>query len=226
MVYQNCVVVAVTGGMGCGQTTVCKFLEKMGARVINADKVAKLEIEHNDVIKKELKKDFGFRILYRNGQLNRKYLAKLAFSDPAKTTRLNRIVHPYMVGRIVTMIEEARDSRKHAVIAVDAALIYELSLEHMFDAVVVVSSRMPDRIERIRARDKLSENEIIDRINRQLPIEEKAKWADFVIRNNKDLELLEKNSRRLYHQLEKLAQKKSRQRQHYWPRPEKTVVTS
>jgi dephospho-CoA kinase len=225
MVYQNCIVVAITGGMGCGQTTVGKFLEKMGARVINADKVAKLEIEHNDAIKNELKKAFGFRILYRNRKLNRKYLAKLAFSSPSQTARLNRIVHPHMVGRIVTMIEEAKESRKHAVIAVDAALIYELSLEHMFDAVVVVSSRMSDRIERIRNRDKLSEKEIIDRINRQVPIEEKVKWADFVIRNNNDLELLEKNSRRLYHQLEKLAQKKSRQKPHSWPKPATTITT-
>ena len=226
MVYKNCVVVAVTGGMGCGQTTVCKFLEKMGAKVINADKVAKMEIERNDIIKKELKKAFGYRILYRNGKLNRKYLAKLAFSDAAKTSRLNKIVHPYMVERVVSIIEEARESKKYSMIALDAALIYELSLEHMFDAVVAVASKMGNRIDRIKKRDKLSEKEIIDRINKQLPIEEKVKWADFVIQNNRDLELLEKNSRKLYHQLEKLLKKKSRGRRPSWPKADTKPMAS
>jgi len=187
--------------MGCGQSTVASLLEKMGVKVINADQVAKQEIEKNKEIQRELKKVFGSRIFYRNGRLNRKLLARIAFSDLAKTNRLNRIVHPQMVSRILEIIEEARESGKYSIIAVDAALIYELNLEHMFDAVVVVVSRMKNRIERIKARDKLSEKEIIDRISKQIPIEEKMKWADFVIENNQDLKALETRTKMLYHKL-------------------------
>ncbi|MEJ2636886.1 MAG: dephospho-CoA kinase [Calditrichia bacterium] len=210
MIYKNSIVVAVTGGMGCGQSTVCNFLEKMGIKVINADMVAKQEVENNEEIKKELRKAFGRNIFYRNGKLNRKLLANIAFSDEAKTNRLNKIVHPQMVARILDLIEEARESGEYSIIAVDAALIYELSLEHMFDAIVVVASRMGLRIERIKQRDKLSEKEIVDRIKKQIPIEDKIKWADFVVQNNRDLKALEKQTGALYNKLKKLADAKFR----------------
>jgi dephospho-CoA kinase len=209
MVHKNCIVVAVTGGIGCGQTTVCKFLEEMGAKAIQADWVAKREIELNPEIREELERTFGNQVFYSDGKLNRKLLAKIAFSDEMKTERLNRIVHPQLVSSIVTMVEEIRESGKYPIILVDAALIYELSLEHMFDAVVVVSSKMNHRLERIRNRDNLSDKEIIDRINKQLPIDEKMRWADYLIENNDDLETLKKNSRKLYYDLLKLTRRKS-----------------
>ncbi|MBN2365899.1 MAG: dephospho-CoA kinase [Calditrichaeota bacterium] len=208
MEHYDSIVVAVTGGMGCGQTTVCQYFEKMGAKCINADMIAKREIEINDEIQKELKRVFGSRIFYRNGKLNRKLLARIAFSDDTKTEQLNRIVHPQMVARIISTIEEARESGKYNIICVDAALIYEMSLEHMFDAVVVVSSKMPNRIERIKQREKISDQEIVDRISKQIPLEDKVKWADFVIRNDRDLETLEKNCRNVYQKLKNIARKK------------------
>ena len=64
-------IVAVTGGMGSGQSTVCEFLEKCGAKVINADKVAKLEIDRNKELQEDLKKAFGSKIFYRGGMLNK-----------------------------------------------------------------------------------------------------------------------------------------------------------
>lgn len=212
MIRRRSIVIAVTGGMGCGQSSVCRFLEKMGVKIINADQVAKAEVERNPDIKIELKKAFGSRILYRNGKLNRKLLARIAFSDEAKTSRLNRIIHPQMVSKVITLIEETRESKRYSIIAVDAALIYELNLEHMFDAIVVVVSRLANRIKRIKHRDHLSEREIIDRINKQIPIEDKEKWADFVIRNDGDLLLLEKNSKKLYSQLEKMVKEKKKSR--------------
>jgi dephospho-CoA kinase len=210
MEHLDSIVVGVTGGMGSGQTTVCQFMEKSGAKSIHADLVAKREIENNDEVRRELKKTFGSRIFYRNGKLNRKLLAHLAFSDEARTERLNRTVHPHMVSRIVTMIEEARESNKYGIICVDAALIYELSLEHMFDAIIVVTSAMSNRVARIKARDKLSDQEIMDRISKQIPLEEKAKWADYVIKNDRDLQTLEKNTLRVYKKLENRVTKKRR----------------
>lgn len=209
MIYPNCIVVAVTGGIGCGQTTVCKFLEEMGAKVIQADLVAKRETESNEEIKEELKKYFGSRIFYRDGKFNRKILAKIAFSDEAKTERLNRIVHPRMVAQIISEIEEARESQKYQIILVDAALIYELNLEHMFDAVVVVSSKMNHRLERIKKRNNFSEAEIMSRINKQIPIEDKMQWADFLIENNDDLEALKVKCRKLFLDLKKLVKRKT-----------------
>jgi dephospho-CoA kinase len=197
-------VVAVTGGMGTGQTTVCQFLKKYGAKTIHADGVAKKEIENNRDVQKELKKAFGAKIFYRNGKLNRKLLARLAFSDEAKTTRLNKIIHPHMISRMIDIIEEARESGKFKVIVVDAALIYELSLEHMFDAVIVVTSKMKYRLERIKRRDNLTDKEISDRMSKQIPIEDKMKWADYVIENNDSLDDLETKTKKLFQDLKKM----------------------
>ncbi len=210
MEHYDSIVVAVTGGMGCGQTTVCQYFEKLGAKCVNADAIAKREIEINDDMQKELKKAFGSKIFYRNKKLNRKLLARIAFASETKTELLNRIVHPQMVARIVSTIEEARESGKYDIVCVDAALIYEMNIEHMFDAVIVVSSKMPARMERIKQRDKVSDQEIIDRISRQIPVEDKTKWADFVIRNDRDLETLEKNAHKVFQKLKGIARKKKR----------------
>jgi len=170
-------VVAVTGGMGCGQSSVCEYLAKLGVKVINADLVARKEIEKNEDIKRELKHFFGKKIFYRNGKLNRKLLARIAFSNETKTWHLNNIVHPQMVAKIIELIEEARDSNQYNIIAIDAALIYELNM---------------------------------DRISKQIPLEDKVQWADFVVNNDGDLETLEKNTRRLYSQLRNLIKTPSR----------------
>jgi dephospho-CoA kinase len=194
-------VVAVTGGMGSGQSTVCQYLEKFGAKVINADRVAKLEIDRNKELQEDLKKAFGSKIFYRGGRLNRNLLAGIAFSNEAKTWRLNRLVHPHMVAKIIDIIERTRESRKYPLIAVDAALIYEMNLENMFDAVVVVSSIIIKRIDRIKLRDKLTEKAILERIAKQIPLDEKMKWGDYVIENNGSLQELEKRTRELYYKL-------------------------
>lgn len=198
---EDVVLVAITGGIGCGQSSVAKFLEEMGVKIINADKMAHKVVNEEPEAKDEIRKNFGKKVFYRNGKLNRKLLGRIVFEDEAKTQLLNKIVHPRMVSRIIDEIEEARDAGKFKVIAIDAALIYEIHLEHMFDAVVVVSSRMKNRIQRIVTRDGLSEKEIRDRISKQIPIEDKVKWADFVINNNSSLEQLKKRSVSLYHKL-------------------------
>jgi dephospho-CoA kinase len=206
MIKQDDVVlVAITGGMGCGQSSVATFLEEMGAKIINADQMAHKVVNSDPEAKNEIRKNFGKKVFFRNGKLNRKLLGRIVFEDEAKTKLLNKIVHPRMVSRIVDEIEEARDTGKYKIIAIDAALIYEINLEHMFDAVVVVSSRLKNRIDRIVERDGLSEKEILDRISKQIPIEDKVKWADFVINNNSSLEQLKKRTVSLYHKLVKKA---------------------
>jgi len=198
---EDVVLVAITGGIGCGQSSVAKFLEEMGAKVINADQMGHKVVNEDPEAKNEIRKHFGNKVFFRNGKLNRKLLGRIVFEDEAKTQLLNKIVHPRMVSRIIDEIEEARDTGKYKVIAIDAALIYEINLEHMFDAVAVVSSRLKNRIDRIVERDGLSEKEILDRISKQIPIEDKVKWADFVINNNSSLEQLKKRSVSLYHKL-------------------------
>jgi dephospho-CoA kinase len=198
------ILVGVTGGMGCGQTTVTKILKKCGAKVIIADLEARRILFHNKELKQELKKNFGANIFFKNGTLNRKLLGRLVFSDASKTYRLNRLVHPFIISRIIDLIAEARETGKYKLIVVDAPLIYESTMENLFDVIIVVAAKLKSRIERIKKRDQLSDREIFDRFNSQLPLEDKIKWADYVVHNNGDLNILEQKTIRIYKKLLKL----------------------
>lgn len=210
MKNNNKLIVGITGGMGCGQSMFAKFLKEQGAKIISADHIAHRVVNENVEVKKELQKAFGRNIYTRNGKLKRKSLAKIVFNDENKTRLVNKIVQPYMVGQIIEDIEKARESEKYPIVGIDAALIFEGNLEKIFDVIVVVASKMSDRIERIKRRDDLPQKEILERIRKQIPIEEKVKWADFVIRNDESINSLKNKARILYRQLVGNRKEKSR----------------
>jgi dephospho-CoA kinase len=182
--YINPKVIAVTGGIGSGQSTVCDRLKALGCRIIDVDKKAKWIIATDQALQKELKSVFGHDIFFKDGSLNRNLLASLAFQSDVKTMQLNKLVHPRMVAEIVEEMETARFSQKYPLIVVDSVLVYELSIEQMFEAVIVVNTHMAKRIQRVIDRDGLNRNEIESRARRQIPLEEKKQWADYVVDNN------------------------------------------
>ncbi len=186
--------------MGSGQTTVCDFFKKWGCKVINADKKAQEVIRQNKSLQNDLKNAFG-KDIFEKGRLNREKLAERAFRDVVQTQRLNQLVHPRMVESLVEELEKARASARYPIIAVDAALIYEISMERYFDCVVVVTAPLRARQKRVQERDDISRKQFKERVDKQLPLEEKAKWAHFVVKNNSGLEELENASRKVYDQL-------------------------
>ncbi len=209
--YNNPLVVAVTGGIGSGQTTVAKLFQKWGAKVINADLKAKEIMQKDREIRKALKQTFGGSVFFRNGKLNTKRLAELAFKDELHTQKLNQIVHPRMVSYIVDEMEEARFSKRFPLVVIDAALVYEINIEQLFDAIVVVYAPIDERYQRVRQRDGMSKQEFFSRVDRQIPLEEKQKWADFVIDNSGNYEELEQAARQVFEKLLRLQRKKEKQ---------------
>ena len=209
--YNNPLVVAVTGGIGSGQTTVSKLFGKWGAKVINADMKAKEIMQKDREIRKALKQTFGNNVFFRNGKLNTRLLAELAFKDELHTQKLNQIVHPRMVSYIVEEMEEARFSKRYPMVVIDAALVYEINIEQLFDAIVVVYAPIDERYKRVRQRDGMSKQEFFSRVDRQIPLEEKRKWADFVIDNSGSFEELEREARQVFEKLLRLQQKKEKQ---------------
>lgn len=201
MQYNNPVILGITGGMGSGQSTVCKFFEEWGCKVINADIEAKKVIQRNRALQSDLKKAFGADIFYKDHRLNTKRLAELAFRDELQTRKLNQLVHPRMVESIIEEMERARFSGKYPMIVIDAALIYEISIEHNFDYIVVVDAPVRIRQQRVFERDKLSRKEFYDRVSKQLPLEDKAKWADFVIDNKSSFDELKASSEKVFKKL-------------------------
>jgi dephospho-CoA kinase len=199
--YKNPKVIAVTGGIGSGQSTVCDLFQNLGCKIIDVDIKAKQIIQKDVLLQKDLKKAFGNEIFFKDGKLNRKHLAHLAFRDEAKTLELNKIIHPRMVAEVIEEMETARFSQRYPLIIVDAALIFEISIEKMFDAVIVVFANLNNRINRVMERDDLKRTEVLARVRRQIPLEEKKAWADFVIDNNGTTDDLKKQTNKIFEKL-------------------------
>ena len=209
--YKNPLLVAITGGIGSGQTTVSNFFRKWGAWVINADQKAKEVIKRDRSVQHALRKTFGDQIFDGRNKLIPEKLAALAFKDELSTQRLNQIVHPRMVAHLVEELERARFSQKYPVVAVDAALIYEISIEQMFDAVIVVYAPLELRYKRVFQREGMKRSEFLARVDKQIPLEEKRQWADFVIDNRGTLEELKKQAWAVYEKLLNMQSEKEKQ---------------
>lgn len=210
------IVVGLTGGTGCGQTTVADIFAGLGAKVINADRIAEEIAVKDNEVRDEIRRAFGRRVFTRDGQLNRRALGELVFSDASKLNRLNQIIHPRMVERIIDELEAARESGNYQVIVIDAALIFENNLEKSFDVIVVVASQLKHRLQRLMERDKISEELLRQRIERQISIEDKLKWGDYVIHNNGTLDQLKRRAESVYRSLQKRTYRRRRS-----PRPRK-----
>jgi dephospho-CoA kinase len=199
--YLETKLIAVTGGIGCGQTTVCEYFKSLGCKVINMDDKAK-QVIHKDInIQKELKKAFGKSIFDKTNRLDNKKLADIVFVDEGKVDKLNKIIHPRMIAEVIEEMEVARFSRKYPLVIMDAALIFEVNIEQIFDSIIVVYADLEKRIERIKHRDGMSRNEIINRINRQIPLGEKMEWADYTIDNNGSIKDMKKQVVKIFEKL-------------------------
>ncbi len=177
--------VGLTGGIGSGKTTVAGFFEKLGIPVYYADMHAKILMQENPDIKKELIKVFGNKV-YQNNHLNRSYLASIVFSDKDKLYKLEQIVHPSVRKDFIKWTEK----QKAPYVIVENAILHKSGMDKLVDYVIVVTSDTQKRIERLKKRDKVDNEQIQKRINNQESNEELLKKADFIIKNNKNLDSL------------------------------------
>ena len=172
--------IGITGGIGSGKSTICKFFSVLGIPVYNADLAARILMNQKESIRKALKDQFG-EMLYQEGMLNRKYLALKIFNDPDLLSFVNRIVHPEVRKDYLAWAS----SQKIVPYALqEAAILFESGADQDLDATIMVSAPEALRIDRIMRRDNLSLPEIHKRIASQMPEEEKMKRSRFVILND------------------------------------------
>lgn len=196
-------VIGVTGGIGCGKSEVCRILERLGAKVIDADAIAREITDKDAKVIAQIRKTFGEEVFSPEGKLNRRKLAQIVFSNKTALEKLNRIVHPRVFKITEKELAGARKSGIYKLAVINAALIYEVGMEKNLDLVVVVSASLNRRIERLTQRNGMTEAEILARINVQMPLQEKVKRADYVIENDGTLAQLETKVKELYEELTK-----------------------
>jgi len=193
--------VGLTGGIGSGKSTASKFFESFGSFVINADEEEKNLLSSSDTVQHELISEFGTDIIDVSGQINKTKLARVAFQDEEHQQRLNSVIHPYIYNTIDDQFNQILNEGKFDIFVVDGALIFESGYDVHMDYIIVVTALLKNRMERALARETLSREEILKRIDLQWPEEEKVNLADFVIHNDGSENELKKNVKNLIKKL-------------------------
>jgi len=181
-------VIAITGGIGSGKTTVARWIEETGVPVVDADQISKKLTAENGSALPKLREAFGSAIFHADGTLNRAVLAALVFTkDPAPREKLNAILHPMIIGYMQRKLKTL--SRKGAPVAViEVPLLYEAGMEDMADQVICVSASDETRIRRIMERDGITQAQAMARIRAQQDPKITEQLADYVLTTEDSIE--------------------------------------
>ena len=188
--------VGLTGGIGSGKSSVSALFSDWGSYIFDADSVAKEILNHNETAQGEIIAEFGTDILDGNNNIDKQKLARVAFQDENHQLRLNTIIHPYVFSEIDSKFDIILAKKEHDIFVVDAALIYESGADTHMDYVIVVTSHLRLRTQRVMERGGLTREEFLNRVDLQWPDEDKVHMADFVIHNNgTEKDLLEESKK-------------------------------
>lgn len=191
-------VIGLTGSFGSGKTTIAGMFRRAGAKVIDADAIARQVVECGSPALKEIIALVGEQILKPDGQLDRAALGERIFSDEAIRQRVNTIIHPRVREIELQQLEQWRDE---PLVVLSVPLLLENRMEHLVDYVVVVTADEHTRSQRLKLRDALRDEQIAARLRAQMPQHEKVARADFVINNSGSLEETERQVRDLLRKL-------------------------
>lgn len=180
-------IIRLTGGIGSGKSVVASFFSEFGAKVINADSIAHELLKPQSELWKAIVGHFGNSILNEDGTINRKKLGSIVFNNPDELQFLNSIMHPVISQRIQELIDFHKSSGTQYLV-IDAPLVHEVGRANQDKPTVVVICDDELRIKRVMERDSISREEVIRRIQSQLPQEKKAMLADYVIDNSGSIE--------------------------------------
>ena len=183
----NTLVIGITGGIGCGKTTVTQFISELGYIVISTDEKAKELMVTDEIVKNKIIQAFGSDSYNSKGTLNSKYISDLVFGKTDEHTKrlaqLNSIVHPPVIDYMIEEVQKYEE-KGEPLVFIESALIYEAELEEGFDYIIVVDSTEENAIQRIIHRTGMTDELTRLRMKQQISQQEKKQLADFVIENN------------------------------------------
>lgn len=185
--------VGLTGGIGSGKSTVDGLFREKGAYIIDFDTLAHAAEAPGSNAWKEIVAYFGRDILNDDNTINREQLGNIVFRDGKKLEKLNSIVHPSVFDEWKRNIEAIRLQKKDAIIISDIPLLIEVRWHEYVDIVILVYISPEEQIKRIMKRNGYSYREATDRLNSQMPIDEKVPYANFIIHNEGPLEETKKS---------------------------------
>jgi dephospho-CoA kinase len=192
--------IALTGGIATGKTYVRALLEKLGVPTIDSDTLARQVVAAGTPGFAEVVREFGPSVVLADGELDRQKLAAIIFSEPPSRRALESIIHP-RVREAIDSWFASLDPARHAFAVADIPLLYEVDRDKDFDAVIVVAADPDTQLRRVMERDGMAEVDARKRLRAQLPIDEKVRRADNVIRTNDSLADTDRQVKRVIEQL-------------------------
>jgi len=185
-------IIGLTGGIGSGKSTVSRFLAELGAVIIDADRVGHEAFKPGTELWKEVVAAFGQQIITSGGDIDRKKLGKIVFSNAELLSRLNKIMHPRMYNIVKARLEEYR-RQGVGIVVLETPLLVEAAWDSLVDEIWITVAREATILKRLQERAGLSEEESLSRIRSQLSSDERIKFADVII--NTDCSLGEVKAR-------------------------------
>lgn len=181
--------IGLTGSIGTGKSTVSKLLRERGIAVIDADLLAREIVKKGQECLNDLKNVFGNQVLTSDGELDRKKLGQIVFSDDSKLELLNSVTHPHIRRRMKAQMNEL-ESKNNKVLVLDIPLLFEANMEDLVDIVLVVFAKEEIQIKRIMERDNCTQEEAMRIIKTQISQQDKISKSDYTIDNSGTIEEL------------------------------------
>lgn len=173
--------VGLTGGLACGKSFVGEELARLGCFLIQADEIGHEVLAPGGEAYDTVVAEFGREILSADGQIDRRALAARVFGSPERLSKLNSLVHPAVFRREEALLGEFRAREPHGIAVLEAAILIETGTYKRLDKLILVTCAEEQQVERALRREGAMESDVRARLSRQMPLEEKRKFADFVI---------------------------------------------
>jgi dephospho-CoA kinase len=173
--------VGLTGGYASGKSFVAAELARLGCFLIYADELGHEVLRPGREAYEPVIHLFGPDVLSGDGTIDRKKLGQIVFGSPERLKQLTELVHPAVFRLEAELLEKAREENPHAIAVIEAAILIETGRYKVFDRLILTACSEATQIARGMARDGLSAEAVKARIDKQLPLEEKKKYADYVV---------------------------------------------
>jgi dephospho-CoA kinase len=173
--------VGLTGGLASGKSFVGRALAELGCLLIEADELGHRVLEPGGEAYDGVIREFGPGIVREDGTIDRPKLAALVFHDTQRLAALNALVHPPVWARERRLMDDHATAHPHGIAVVEAAILVETGSYRHFAKLIVAVCSEEQQIERAMSRDGMTREQVLDRLNRQMPLAEKIKYADYVI---------------------------------------------
>jgi len=196
--------VGLTGGLASGKSFVGRALEDLGCYLIQADELGRRVIEQGGETYEAVVVTFGKEILDPDGATNRRRLAAIVCPDPQQLAKLNALIHPHVKIREKALAADFGRRHPDGIAVTEAAILVETGSYKDYDRLIVAVCGPEQQIERAMERNGASREEVLNRLRRQMPLDDKVKYADFVIDTSGSKENTLAQTRNVYEALRRL----------------------